>query len=103
MDIMGIIRTQKVAGKIAIRREHRNQQGQYGLEGKNKNLFILNEIVEEKSDHIIAKEIRREQVVDIMQGMKMQSISRITHINNAIKKIVIKKIKKDIDGYTRMV
>mgnify|MGYP000112386912 CR=1 FL=1 len=84
MDIMGIIRAQKVIGKAAIRREHRNRPEQFSVKEKKGDIFILNEIIEEKSEHMVAKELKREQVVDIMQGMKIQSISRMVQINNGI-------------------
>ena len=84
MDIMGIIRTQKVMGKVAIRREHRNRPEQFSIKEKKGDIFILNEMIEEKSEHMIAKELKREQVVDIMQGMKIQSISRMVQINKGI-------------------
>lgn len=84
MNIIGIIRAQKIAEQVAIKRDNKNQHGGPNEREVKRGMFLINEQVEEKSAHKIAKELKGEQVKDIMQCMRSQSINRMIQINEIV-------------------
>lgn len=79
-ELMGIIRTQRIAEQVAIKREHRDQNNAKESDIK-RELFAVDEKKEDKTTNGVAKGLKREQVKDIMQCMQAQSISRMIKIN----------------------
>ena len=84
MNIIGIIRAQKIAEQVAIKRDNKNQHGDPNEREVKRGMFLINEQVEEKSAHKIAKDLKGEQVKDIMQCMRSQSINRMIQINEIV-------------------
>lgn len=80
-QLMGIIRTQKIVEQVAIKRENRNQNNNAKENGIKRDIFTIDNKEEVKTTNGVIKELKREQVKDIMQCMQSQSISRMIKIN----------------------
>lgn len=80
-QLMGIMRTQKIIEQAEIRREHRNQEDNIKEKELKRSIFRLDNSTEVKSTYKAAKELRNEQVKDIMQCMQSQAINRMSKIN----------------------
>lgn len=82
VKILGIIRTQKIAGQVELRKE--NKSPLFYDKKVEQSKFSLSECQKVKSTYTIAKELRKEQVEDIMQYMRSQSISKMVQVNEFI-------------------